>query len=263
MYDLPSLLSNYEKLGVLVQQIDQISKVTQLDLKSRFCVIQDMVTDFGSDSDLDSESSSDAIDELFQDLGTYMEILADLTPALMAPASDVLIEEEIASSTEVLSGVSEPARPFVLAIRDRFPSLDTTIVRRLGEANWHRRQRLCDKLSASTVQEVERPRYEIVSARSESRLESSFGRQSNYVSVTTRTDFSEASIFDRVSTFPTSSRYSIAESVTSFASSAASGSDLGRRRVPVLPDDHDFELPFQCQICGEMLSQIRHRADWK
>lgn len=269
--------SDFEQLRVLVQRIDQVAKATQQDFKGRFSVLEASALDFDSDSD-ESDRSLDAFEDLLEDMNAYIESLIDLSPSISKPAVDHFILEDTGAVVEILTGVSEPARPFVLALRDRFPSLNTIVVRRLGEANWKRRKSLQDKLSLAisvqrdvvgddnaTISEgTVRPHDRRISQIYTSTIRSSISLPSTYPSVTTRTDFSEHSIFDQNSIIiPSKSRYSVAESVTSYSSSLAEGTLYGQRRLPNLPGDHDFELPFQCQICGDTLTRIRHRADWK
>jgi hypothetical protein len=275
----------FAELEELTGKVDQIAKAALQDRKLRFPFAYGLHTEHSSDTNSDGESSPDdePLEEVVEDLSAYMENLIDLSPSLDHPAIDtVLIEDPTTSLNDILSGATEPARPFVLAIWDRFPSLEKVLVRRLGEANWDRRQRLREKLSAAlelranlatnndesdiedtadtVVGDAERrmTRYEA------STVGSSFSHPSTYQSSTTRSGFSEPSIFDRGSLFIINpQRRSIAESMTSFASSAMDGSRPGERRVPNLPDNYDFESPFQCPICGDILTELRHRADWK
>jgi hypothetical protein len=85
-----------------------------------------------------------------------------------------------------------------------------------------------------------------------------------FQSATIESQFSEPSIFDNMSISAHSSRrFRPAESVTSFATSVGEGLGQGQRRVPNLPEDHVYGSTFQCRICGDVLTGIRHRADWK
>jgi len=275
----------FAELKELTGKMDQIARAALQDRKLRFPFAYDLRTENSSDTDSDGESSpdDDPLEEVVEDLSAYMENLIDLSPSLDHPAIDtVLIEDPMTNLNDILSGATEPARPFVLAIWDRFPSMEKVLVRRLGEANWDRRQRLREKLSAAlelranpaanndepdiedtgdtVVGDSERQvtRYEA------STLGSSFSHPSTYQSSTTRSGFSEPSIFDRDSILiPNHQRRSIAESTTSFASSTMDGSGPGQRRVPNLPDNYDFGSPFECPICGDILTELRHRADWK
>lgn len=96
-------------------------------------------------------------------------------------------------------------------------------------------------------------------------IQSSVGFASNYQSNTTVSGFSNPSIFDHDAVqFPTiQNTCIIAELVTSLATSMANEVENGQRRVPNLPNEHDFESSFECMICEDVLRDIRNRADWK
>lgn len=275
----------FAELEELIGKVDQITRAALQDRKLRFPFAYGLRTEHSSDTDSDGESSPDEepLEEVVEDLSAYMENLIDLSPSLDHPAIDsVLIEDSTTTLNDILLGATEPARPFVLAIWDRFPSMEKGLVCRLGEANWDRRQRLREKLSAaldlranpaisneeSDIEDTD----DTVVGDSEPRLTryeastvgSSLSHPSTYQSSTTRSGFSEPSIFDRGSILiPNLQRRSSAESMTSFASSTMDGSGPGQRRVPNLPDNYDFESPFECPICGDILTELRHRADWK
>lgn len=53
-----------------------------------------------------------------------------------------------------------------------------------------------------------------------------------------------------------------AESHTAFNSSITEREE-GRLRVPREPAEVDAGIPFQCCLCGDILSSIRNRVDWK
>jgi len=78
----------------------------------------------------------------------YSESLMDLTPSLENPASDFMaVEQTNTIPKDYFFGIFELARLFVLIIKDWFPSLGTDLVKKLGEANWQRRERLSRKLA--------------------------------------------------------------------------------------------------------------------
>ena len=275
------MLPKFAELEVLAQKVDQVARTTMIDRRSQYFKSYGLASEHSSDSDSDRESTaSDVVfEDIIEDLNAYMESLVDLSPSLNHPALDTTrMEATNADLTDVLAGVSEPARPFVLGIQDRFASLDIYLMQRLGEANWQRRRRLRDKLSAA----IERQAIRTVDDDNTSIGETIVGGEhrdivddviathssirppSTFISTVTGSGFSEPSIFDRNSILiPHPQRQSIAESMTSFASSMADGLDYGRRRVPDLPDNYDFESSFQCQICGDILTRIRNRAEWK
>lgn len=283
-YDWTAVRSMFAELEVLAYKVDQVAKAAMIDMKSHLSVVPKYDTDYDSDSDSDVESSAseEDINEIVEDLKTYMESLVDLSRSLDYPAMDTTIIEDLgATLIDELSGVSEPARPFVLMIKDRFPSLEINLVRNLGEANWQRRQRLREKLSVAPVMPGTNPLADDNSSSGDtvvglerhvaydevtlaSTLRSSLSIPSTYESITTGSGFSDPSIFDNQSSSAPRARrpYSIAESMTSFATSRADGLEYGQRRIPNMPD-HEYDAPFQCYICGDILTTIRHRTDWK
>lgn len=283
-YDWTSVLATFAELEVLAYKVDQVARAAVIDMNSHCSVVSTVGIEYDSDPDSDTESSAsdDNVDEIIEDMRAYMESLIDLSPSLDHPAMDSTIIEDLgAVMIDELSGISEPARPFALIIKDRFPSLEIGLVRKLGEANWERRQRLRQKLSVAPVvtgnpslgddnsssgDTVVGRRRQIApdDATLASTVRSSLSVPSTYESITTGSAFSDPSIFDNQSIpVPRTSRpYSFAESMTSFATSMADGLGYGQRRIPNMPD-HDYDAPFQCPICGDVVTRIRHRADWK
>lgn len=283
-HDWSASLPKFVELEVLAYKADQVAKATMLDLKSQCSAAFPMDDQYDSDSESDagSSSSEDNIEDVIEDLNTYMESLLDLSPSLDHPAVDTAhFENSSATLVDELSGVAEPARPFVLIIKDRYPSLEIGLVRKLGEANWQRRQRLREKVSAAPpmldnppVDDFhsssggtivgDQPRSAMGGTPPASIVRSSFSMPTTYQSITTGSTFSEPSIFDNLSIHaPDANRpASFAESFTSFATSRADEQEYGQRRIPNMPD-HEHDPPFQCHICGDVLEHIRHRADWK
>lgn len=278
-------LPKFEELEVLAEKIGQVAEAATKDVNVQYSLTT-FNGDFSSDSGSDSSSymSLGNFEDVVDDLKVYSGSLMDLTPSLENPASDFInVEESKLTLTEDLLNVVEPARPFVLIIKDRFPSANAGLVKKLGEANWQRRERLVKKLAenermsilplsgsdttsaAGTV--VGRSHHQAANDGSPrtSIVRSSMSFASNFQSITTASNFSEPSIFDSNSAYMPirQQRLSVAESFTSFATSVAEGVDNGQRRLPSLPSDHDFDTSFKCKICGDMLRNISGRADWK
>ena len=255
-----------------------------LDLKSQCSVLDnlDAGDELDSGSDFESSLSDFTFEDIVEDLGIYMDSLADLSSSLDHPAKDnVLIEDLNTSLVEEFANVPEPARPFVIIIRDRFPSLETGIVKRLGEANWQRRERLRMKFeSAPGMHETSStedggssldaiivdPHRNIVKDQQTvvSTIRTSISLTRTVQSTAIASDFSDPSLFDIMSiSVPRARRVRPPESDTSFATSMAEGLDQGQRRIPNLPEQHEYGSPFQCQICGDVQTGIRNREDWK
>lgn len=282
-YDWSTVLPKFAELKVLTYKADQVAKAAMLDMNSQCSAApSNLDAEYDSDSDSDESSTSDEnLGDIIDDLSAYMESLVDLSPSLENPAIDsVIIEDFGLTLVDVLAGVSEPARPFVLIIKDRFPSLDIGLVRKLGEANWNRHKRLRDKLATAPEMDMNSLTDDDASSAGDtvvdqthqsahggtlaSTVRSSMSVPSTFPSTTTGSGFSEPSIFDSQSiSAPRAGRpYSFAESITSFATSRGDGLDYGQRRVPNMPE-HEFHSPFQCNVCGDVKTRIRHRADWK
>jgi hypothetical protein len=262
-----------------------VSQATAVEIRSQFAVISTSLgSGSGSDSDFDSDSGSIssgiAFDDVAEDLKTYIENLNDLSSSLEYPATDIiLIEESSIVVTEDISSMPEPIRPYFRIIRDRFPSTEAALVRKLGEANWQRRERLKLQLASrpmtdsfdsnsdddSSVANTVRDTNSQPKDTHRPSIDLSITHESvTHESITTVSELSEPSLFDNNSAMFSRRQYSSdAESITSFATSIADGSEHGQRKIPKLAENHDFEAVFQCQICGEMLRSIRNRADWK
>lgn len=275
--DWSAALPKLVELEVLSDKASQVAQATSVEIRSQYAVIdRQPELSSGSDSDLDSDtgslSSEATFDDVLEDLKTYIENLMDLSSSIEFPAMDVVVVEgSNAALTDDFSSIPEPVRPFIQIIRDRFPSTEVTLVKKLGEANWKRRERLRLQLASAPVIEFGDLNSDEDSSIAETVRDSN--RQSDtrssldfsviHQSVTTSSDVSEPSIFDRNSMFRHRRSSAAAESITSFATSMNSGPDYGQRSVPKLPWNHDFEASFQCQICGEILRNIRNRTDWK
>jgi hypothetical protein len=213
---------------------------------------------------------------LVEDLSTYMESLVDLSPSLEHPATDILVYDTNTAPIDDLSSVLEAARPFVIIIKDRFPSIEPALGRKLGEANWLRRERLRKKIASAAQADVTQSPFmddlsdvdTVIAPNNRSSdfsapsVHSTVRPPSHYQSVTTRSAFSDPSLFDgdSIAERRQSRNIWVAESVTSFVTSLADGPEYGQRRVPQLPEDHNFDAPFQCQACGDIQLNIRNRG---
>lgn len=241
------------------------------------------------DSDETSESASSQSDEgledVIEDLHCYMESLMDLTPSIERPATDFVTIETPGDNVLLneFADIPEPARLFAILIKDRFPSMDTTIIKKLGEANWNRREKLRIKLSlapqiddvvlsddddnrSSTEETIAGPQDRALLDQQPppSIVHSNYTVTSGYQSTVTASAFSGSSIFDSDPVTITRRPVPLApQSVTSFATSINDGSDNGLRRIPNLPENHIFGTPFQCQVCGDVQRGIHSRVQWK
>jgi hypothetical protein len=224
----------------------------------------------------DSSVIDDTLEDIIENLRFHVENLLELTPSLECPAEDsVGISFAFPNSMGELLDIPEPSRPFALMIKDIYPSTDMNLAKRLGLSNWQRRERLRIKLesapiyratsSSSSSSSSSSTQHELVHPASITRP-STAGLSNVYQSTVTDSLFSDVSLFDRELASPRITRRAIttAPSVTSFATSNASDWGGGnRRRAPSLPQSHVFGTSFQCRICGDILRDIRNKADWK
>lgn len=210
-----------------------------------------------ADGDPDSDSECSATDDeddaadtarcdFIRDIDLYVSCLMDLLPTLEHIIS--LDQKEIETNkapAPVSFRVSEPATFFVSHILDKFRNSDKRLVERLGEANWQRHLRIRSQMAdadepAEAVQRNETP-----------------VAQSIFVP---RSFFHDSGLGPSV---PGQSTY--AASVASHTSFISSLADInkGSLRVPPTPKEVELRKPFQCDICGYMLSNIKTRVDWK
>jgi len=151
------------------------------------------------------------------------------------------VKDEDQPSVPLEFHVSGPARTYILNICDRFPKADSKLVERLGEANWQRHtalRRLLLQADSSDfpVEEPAKSVFVPVSLFQDSGLGSSLPSQTSYATTSA--------------------------SHTSFVSSQAD-EEGGGLRVPPTPKAVIKGTPFNCEICGQTLSQIKNRVDWK
>lgn len=179
-----------------------------------------------------------------RDMASHIACLQDLAPTLeqMLDGADQIHKMRDDAARPAFH-VSDPARPFLLQIHDRYRSAPTYLVERLGEANWQRWVRIRKQMDGDDESEEGNEEQEIahstflpVSKFHDSGLGTSIPAQS-----------------DRA--------FSVA-SHTSFLSSHADAED-GKARVPPTPAQVAEARPFECSICGQILANIRNRIDWK
>ncbi|KAI9800286.1 MAG: hypothetical protein M1833_003400 [Piccolia ochrophora] len=111
----------------------------------------DSESDEGGESDESDEEASGTEDVTSDDrrhlriseLATCTSCLLDLSISLSRCLTWVHTrDDDIQAPTKLDFTVSDPARPYVLKIYDKFPSADTKLIERFGEANWQRHMRI-------------------------------------------------------------------------------------------------------------------------
>lgn len=137
--------------------------------------------------------------------------------------------------------VSEAARQWVRQVFDKFEDADEALAERLGQANSQRYEEI-RRLKGQTdahAQLAEEPD----------------GTKTLFRPPTTIHDSGLGTSIITPADVPASNA-----SHSSFASSVA---DDSSRRVPKTPEAVAQSKPFECEICGSLVSTIKNRAQWK
>jgi hypothetical protein len=197
----------------------------------------------GDNTDLEDHEDRNKLSTSINSLATYTTCLMDLLPSMedtLNLASQAKDEDQ--SSSPLDFHVSGPAKTYILNIFDRFSKANYQLVERLGEANWQRhialRNGLTKEVESSDVVIEEAPKsvFIPVSLFQDSGLGTSQPAHTGYATTSA--------------------------SHTSFVSSQADEGG-GGLRVPPTPKAVSERIPFTCEICGQTLSQIKSRIDWK
>lgn len=184
---------------------------------------------------------ADGDPDIVRDLQFHIACLVDLGSTL--EKSLICRETARARSVQVAAApfhASDAARVYISLVRDKFKDADAQLVERLGEANWQRHVNVRLRMK-----------------------ELSNGVECEYIREDPCSTFRPYSAFHDSGigpSVPAQTQY--AASHTSFISSISEREE-GRLRVPREPLEVGAGKPFQCYICGESLSNIRNRVDWK
>lgn len=194
-------------------------------------------------SDCGSSTASNRFEETLDDLKGYIDCLLDLAPALENPAEDFTHEDQLVTSSAP-QVVPADQRFFFAEIVSQWPSIDKELARRLAEANRKREQRLSAKLIKHRILD-------------EDEVELSLAQD----------DHASLSPISRTQTMNSAVVFSYATSLRSDTSVGTSVNDTYsysvRRRVPQLPENHEWGTAFQCVVCGDFLKSIKSPASWK
>lgn len=139
--------------------------------------------------------------------------------------------------------VTEAAKPYVLQIHDKFRNAKALLVERLGEANWQRFVRVRRHMAPDVDGDV-----------------------TNDLVAGACSTFNPASKFhDSGLGRSLQATSSFAPTVASHSSFISSHAENGRScaRVPPTPTEVGEGMPFECFICKQTLTKIKHRVDWK
>ena len=252
-----------------------------LDICKQMAVLQEQAAEVAGDYDVAYEmaemnisgsetSSVYGVDDLVEDIKTYVDCLMDMVSTIEHPAKDPQNAEDVQVGGNNLGLVTDPSYSYTFSILHTFPSAGMEFVKRLGKANWERHERLRKKfaLAISFKKEPEIPENDMGTlSDEESHLPSS-----HVLSKTTKSTFAESSLWDiepgrQHNSQPEADtilgRTGTPASVTSFASSIIGNEGANSKRsVPRLPPEHEWGSDFSCPICGDHLNDVNHRMDW-
>lgn len=221
----------------------------QLVLQTKI-VLDESDTDGEVSSTTGSEGASDGdraernLDaRCLRPLTNYVNLLMDLCPTLEQTYTDMhdgssrypqrLLHDTIS--------VTPAAVPYVGNVQDKFPRASQELVRRLGEANWQRHERLrAIQIHGPTSEPIT-----VKDAKSLFRPVSQFQDSALGSSIRTQSQRAESTA-----------------SHSSFVSSSAD-QEKGHFRVPPLPRGASYGETFACPYCGMTVSKVKNRVDWK
>lgn len=232
--------------------------------------VLDEITSSGSETSIIHES--DEVEELLGNIQSCNDCLFRLGSVLQDSAEEVLPEAKQPQDTNLSTPdlVHNTAWAYISGVLEAYPSIDPQLARRLGEANEERYNRL-------------QRRREIACAKCHAKHEDSIGEGSDKSSSCERTTqrastkparsestFASTEISSVFDTFKVSTSERVREkrkkaplSVTTFASSLESDNrQVNERGIPKMPDDHPWGTPFNCTLCGDLLSNVWSSAQW-
>lgn len=275
-----SILQEVGLLEKVIQKVDEMAAASSLELGHQYQRLNsspqqdESEYEFETESNSDSGSAENELQGILDDLEMYMETLDDISISLNHPATDYLPEEVfIQGHNDMFQGIVVDALPYASLIRDRFPSLSLTLLKRLSETNLRRSRRMKERREANVQQGVPKDgtslnikdmtgvhtieTAELTGIHSHENSSSYESYKDSAIGSVIGSSTADSADSD------TESIFSIAESMASSASSIANKDNSGSRRVPDLPKGHDFDSSFCCQICGDVLRHITNRSLWK
>ena len=205
--------------------------------------------------------------------GDFFELIAEQTECLMklnptskaSLANSAVSPERVAYHTRTSFTVSEPARPWVQNVLDKYKEAPLALVERLGEANWQRWVEIRAQMArvskiAASVDLKDDGTKPVSPSSTELNAEAVFASIQPLL-------FSSHPLHDYSPVRGSDSWYSspLADSVISEKASRSNGTDRETSGlcVPSTPTEVSQGKSFQCKICGHVLCNIRSRLDWK
>ena len=186
--------------------------------------------------DKKDDNSSDSDSGLGAALKCYVDCLMDLTPTLEKSLTHVELKQQKAGPVKLPFSVSQAELPFVLQVWDKFPAAAISLVERLGKSNWERYIALKDRTKRlRNIRGIEKRRY-------------------------APSHFHDSELGPHLA--------SCSQKTTSIASHTSFISENTERghtlpSVPRTPPKVASGTPFRCDVCLEILYDIRDRVDWK
>jgi DNA-directed RNA polymerase subunit M/transcription elongation factor TFIIS len=233
-----------QELRYLVEQTQAVVSVQREE-------IGDASSDdsYGTDEDgrLDDHDASDVV----QELKSQICYLVELGPTLQ---QNVLYARKARTGSSfpplVPFHLSDPAKVYVSLIREKYRTAEDQLVDRLGESNWQRHKMVRERMDTTKSYPGRADGHveEIPAIEDRNDLYSAFRPYSA---------FHDSGIGTSV---PAHTIY--APSHTSFQSTNFEG-DQGSVRVPSTPEEVSAGKPFQCPLCGDLLTNVRNRIEWK
>ena len=246
-YDPSASLPAQQQTVELRKLVDQIKGITNIksDNETRedhiFCTDSD-------DTDEDSSSDDDDPHNTLEDLEFSTRRLVELGPALHQNLYYVeKARLQISRPPAVPFSVSEPAWIYVSHVREKFNRAQTRLVERLGEANWQRHRDVRRRMDA------------IANPNEDHGDEHEHGQGDG---ITCSVFYPSVAFHDSGIGTSVPAQTFYAQSHTSFQSNDTEG-EQGSLRVPDTPTEVSEGKAFKCFLCGQMLSKIKSRVDWK
>jgi hypothetical protein len=237
------LAEQFDDLRSLLDTTETILQDSQPDEPTRLYTLSE------------SDVSEYELSEIWEDISIYVDCLLDLSPTLENPALDIQIEgfdESPTRAKEIFTVSSEEALIYCRKIRDRFENLPKYIVERLAEANVLRAAALRKMRSLSTKHET---------TISDDIIESLFSTNDRQVTEITKLTVPPSSVFSSVHVPVLEFDDNLSQATFASISTAASAIDLGRPRVPPMPQIQGDGL--NCPICLSWVANVKTIKEWK
>lgn len=217
---------------------------------------------------------------MLEELQTYVGCLKKLTLSLEHPAPDP-VDAEIRTVLAIAFKVPKPAEPWCRRVTDKFQDIDIRLAERLGEANWHRFERVTKKLEEASDGEVSDGESEngelenkdpnIPLPQTESAISTATKSSFVYNSILGTDSLGGKSTITTANTIlsnsggefrPKEQRDDTASQAT-WTSIISDMGDISKLHVPKLPTEALVKKSFRCTVCGDRLCNVKDQLSWK